>query len=232
MELNSRSPRDGSFFFGFAFGAEDDWCPDDDLASSSLSSSSSITNCGASTGGTVPSSTSSTSSFFQNTSISKELVAPSNSNTTGRTLCKTRIQFRTSFVVFRSVVPVPALMKDVARADTEADDGAGKVWSEMRLNNREHITRIKVAIFSGASKRARRTNWRSASHLFIVIWRHWLSLGVIRENTSEAESNKTTYCKVCQYFFGRSRPEWSHLIPVAICFENILAITMLAPTRN
>lgn len=44
-----------------------------------------------------------------------------------------------------------------ARDVAEAYVGVGNVWSEIRLKSREQTTRIRVAIFSGASSNALRT---------------------------------------------------------------------------
>jgi len=46
---------------------------------------------------------------------------------------------------------------NVERDVTEADASVGNVWSEIRLESREQMTRIRVATFSGASCSALRT---------------------------------------------------------------------------
>jgi len=109
----------------------------------------SITNCkGSSLTGS-----SSSSSLFQRTSSSNWVVSPSISNTTGSTRWSTRTQFSTCLVV---VFPDADGLMNVAKDATEADEGVGNVWSEMRLKSREQTTRIKVATFSGASCNALR----------------------------------------------------------------------------
>ena len=68
-----------------------------------------------------------------------------------------RRQFNTSFVAFFSCDTVADLMKDEAYAATDVFEGDGKVWSDIELKSRAETTWIRVATFSGASTRARRT---------------------------------------------------------------------------
>jgi hypothetical protein len=58
-------------------------------------------------------------------------------------------------VGFRSVLEV--FINEVAYDATDAGGAAGKVWSDTRLNRREVTTRMRVATFSGESRRALRT---------------------------------------------------------------------------
>ena len=58
-------------------------------------------------------------------------------------------------MVLRSAAPV--LINEEAKYATDMLVEDGNVWSETRLNNRAHMTRMRVATFSGASRRARRT---------------------------------------------------------------------------
>ena len=58
-------------------------------------------------------------------------------------------------MVLRSAAPV--LSNDEVKYATDILVEDGNVWSETRLNKRAHMTRTRVATFSGASRRARRT---------------------------------------------------------------------------
>lgn len=144
--LRSLSPKEGSNIFVFCwFTVGCAVSP-----SRSLSSSSSMTNWGAPV-------SSLTSSFFHNTSCSNVLDSPSISKTTGRIRWRMRRQFNTSFVAFFSCDTVADLMKDEAYAATDVFEGDGNVWSDIELKSRAETTWIRVATFSGASTRARRT---------------------------------------------------------------------------
>lgn len=95
-------------------------------------------------------------------------------------------------MVLRGEDPVLVLMRDVANEATEVLDVLGNVWSETRLNNRDVMTRISVATFSGASYSARRTKSKCKA-TSLQVARDAPSLGDIKVNTSEAESNSATY---------------------------------------
>jgi hypothetical protein len=56
------------------------------------------------------------------------------------------------------------------------------------------MTRKRVAIFSGASRRARRTGWNVKASPSYEGSTDILSLGDISEKTSEAESKRLIYC--------------------------------------
>jgi hypothetical protein len=67
------------------------------------------------------------------------------------------MQLRTSFVAFFSCDTEADLMKEEAYAATEPFEEEGNVWSEIELKRREVTTWMSVAMFSGASAKARRT---------------------------------------------------------------------------
>lgn len=86
-------------------------------------------------------------------------------------------------------------MNEDAYATTDALIGVGNVWSDTRLNRREVITRMRVAMFSGASNNARRTRVRVSDRECMYSWtKYTLSCDVIKENTSDGVSNSTMYC--------------------------------------
>ena len=90
---------------------------------------------------------------------------------------RTRKQLSTSLVVLCSDDNEVQEEDNLASGDAE-DDAEGNVWSVRRLKSRFDITRMRVATFSGASLRARRTGEKSksADHRPISPWQIALTI--------------------------------------------------------